>query len=365
MRSSVILALMASVAVSCNFAAINYDTTAVADVAVSLHVDWPESGEEKSEQMYIAAARTVNSVHFTYLYPEFTAIDAVFPSPDDADAVQPEPLPTLWPHGRYFVLAFTKNDELYNVSGLSEFAKDTGASMKNINLSLPVCSDAEKETLIGEGIIDYNSYLPIVGDAGHLHVSLHEQEIAADLSPEVRLEPEELSQHITIKFSVKTLGNVEISRMNAFLSGVVGEVCPMTGVVNHNDLYRVNIPVTESGTSGDLRNYEAEANILGLFPNELAAVSAGRGILQLIVYVKAAGGSEEEVFYAGINLKNVISETLIMETVENDKGYRIAVNDVVLNVSSILTVSENSISGTSAGDGVDKWFENKNIDTDI
>ncbi len=334
---------------SCNFAGLNEEVLEKKNVGVNISLDWSATDAAQPEDMYIAASRILNTVHYAYLYPQMTSLVP------GAEAV-----PT-WLGGEYNVLCFSKRDDLI-LGGLDEFAASADGSMKRVSLSIPKLTEEQKTAVIGEGKKDYNSKVEFVADAGRMYADIKTVTVSPE-NPDVVLAPRQLNQDLTIRFSMHVDEEVTIENINAVMSGVVGTVFPMAGVVNFTDLYRVPMPVKEVGVEGKIRHYEAKASVLGLFASKYADSTTGPGIFQLVVSATSFLGSR--TYYAGINLMNTINEAGIMDVTEGELGYVAASDKVVLEIPAALHITTLRIEEEGSKDGVDAWFNNENIDVDL
>ncbi len=356
LKKSNILAVLtlAVLLCSCSKSKLNRDVVTAGEVDVNITVDWPESVEDRPEQMYVVANRLVGTTHFGYLYPDMTPIDPA------AEAV---PQPSVWPNGDYYVVCFSRDDDLYTPASLVEFTNDNNVSLKDISVSLPVLSDDEKAGLLEPGMRDFNPCAGFLRDAEQFYAALNILRISPEHSTEVVMTPKNLTQKIRIKFTVNLLDGVEIKSIRTFMSGAVGLVHPMTSIVNYRDLYKINMPVSELSSEGTSSAYLSEANVLGLFPSKSAEVMTGDGIFQVILSAGTPGG--DKIFYAAINLKQTIEDAGIMALAEDQSGYVIARNEAYLHISDILTISKDGVIGSTDADGVEKWKVHEFIDVEL
>lgn len=256
--------------------------------------------------------------------------------------------------GDYYAVAFLADEQTYQLSGLTEFVQDFSASMQDVYASLP-------ELDLNDTLVDCNPYSPFIRHADGPLMCASQRFSARDSLMTVTFEPVSLTQFLKFRFSLHVDQDVEISSVNAILSGVAGRVKLMTGQVRNdieNPTYKVHLN-TQMVSYGALMNYEASANILGLFPSVSEIYQVGPGILHLQVdaFVDDDGVLKEKVFYAGINLKALIEDAELMSEAEDQSGYRLNKAEAQIEIPVILEVKRDRvISGT--GDGFSQWFIN-------
>lgn len=288
---------------------------------------------ESKEQCHILMSRLVNSCHYMW----------------DMDD-----MPRKVRFGEYFAIAYRASD-LYEITSLQEFSADPSVSMQDIYAVLP--SDAED---YGKFAL-FNPYSSFVSGAdGILEVDFKRVSVA-DTSMILFFAPESLTQTITFRLKVRTGAGVEVEGLRAAVSGVPSKVRLMSGLVRNdteNTTRRQCVPMTEIGGV-----YEGTVSMLGLFPPVSESHTSGPGIFQVEVNASVEDGGRlyDRVFYAGINLKDVIERAALMEEAEDRSGYRIRVRQAVIEVPVVLELqADRVVSGE--GEGLVQWFEN---DADI
>ncbi len=334
----VLFALVMSV--SCSLADVkDYEGT---ESRVNISMDWSQVSGEHPDSMYVIASKLDEPKVMGYLYPEMTPLHDSVSSNSEI----------VWPTGNYAVLSFNSRDDIM-VSNRNVLRK--------LSLSLPSLADAGLASILDTALTDYNPGIRYISDAGDMYADIQTVSVNA-AQTDVVVKPEALTQNLTFTFYMNVEDDVEVLDVKAVLSGIVGTVYPMTGYVDYDTLCRMILPVEVVDFVDGMRKYEANSRILGLFPSETESLTTGKGILQLMISTASYQG--DKVFYAGINLRNTISEAAPMEYHEEDKGYSIAKSEVVLEVPMVLEVSNDAVMG-DANDGVDEWFLNEKIDIDL
>ena len=192
---------------------------------------------------------------------------------------------------------------------------------------------------------------------------------AMDSTMTVTFEPVSLTQSLKFRFRLQTDQGVEISSVDAILSGVAGRVKLMTGQVRNdvdNPTYKLYLNLKRL-SEGDVVLYEGSANVLGLFPSDSEIYKVGPGILHLKVEasVDEDGELKQKVFYAGINLKNLIEAAELMTAAADQSGYRLNKREAVLEIPVPLQVKRDKVISAS-GEGFSQWFINDGeIDVDV
>ncbi len=386
---------------SCAKSKLNHDVVPAGETSVTLRIDL-HNVVDSPEQMYIVANRMIGTKHFSYLYDcdkhtwktydPVSGEEAVDENEDEADTVAE---PTIWLNGEYAITCFEKNPEIYPVAGLDEFAVNDKFLMKDISVTLP---KDESEDILRfkfndengiESYIDFTDFNPCLGfivDAGNFYTSsLSNQEVSPDNVDAVVLTPSKITQNVEINFSVKCIeeivdGNkftVNIDDIKTFISGAAARIYPMTSIVSYLDLYKLNMPVRLKSPG----EYSSKANFFGLFPSATAEPLHGNGIFQVVLLASLFSNAlddngnvinendkkfvDRKIFYAAINLKNIIEAEGLMKLNANQTGYIASKHASTLDIADVLTISRNGVIGSTAADGVDKWHKQEYIDVEM
>ncbi len=327
---------------SCSLVDMKYESVEQGEVGINLSLEWPEDAVDRPDSVNVALGRLINTYH------------DVFCLSSDADST------LILENGEYYILAFSKLDNVYEFGLLDDFKNESSISMKNITASVKQVLDEEKAEILGSDIMDFNPSVPFIYDAGHFYSSMKSEVLSPDRLTDVVLPLENLTCKLNLEFSIMAGTDVTINSVKAYLSGVVGYVYPMTGVVNHKNLCRINLPVQESGIS-DAISYKAQSNVLGLFAAKAPTHDVGPGILNIVVNADSNLGNR--TYYARLNLYNTINDAGIMGVHDGNSGYFLQKGEVSLIVGNTLKIENSSV--VNMGDGVDKWIESEIIDIDF
>lgn len=330
---------------ACSFVDMENRVEGTDSVAVGFSVEWPE-GAVPSDEMYVAAGRVVNSLHYLYVWPSETMGCRMSP-------------------GEYYMAAFSRNPELYDAGSAEIFRDDPSLSLRNVSVTLMGPAEEEIDSLLGSDRTDFNMSVPYVYDAGEFYTAVTSETLSAPAPEqyEVVLYPNRLTQNLTVRFYVDADEGVSVESVTAELSGVVGRVFPLSGTVDDDELSRVILPVEARGTSGAYMVYEGNVNVFGLFPSDNAELTTGKGILQIAIRARSDRG--EKIFHAGINLMNTIRNAGLMKVSAGGDEYSVAVGSALLDVDPVLRIRNGEVVGNSGDSGVDAWFGNEKIDVEI
>ncbi len=339
-RNIFIAIVFAVLSASCSLADVNQTDGRKSDISIS--VDWSEVGANHPDSLYIIASHTADSMTFGYLYPE------MLPLHEDVS----DEGPMVWPSARYALLSFNKRDDMEVTDR---------KSLRRICLSLPVLTEDEVQELIDTTIKDYNPHIGYIPDAGTVCaetqiVSVYEEQT------DIVIKPKPMTADLTVRFFLDVHDEVEITGVDAILSGLVGSVYPLTGYVDYDNLYKSVLPVEPVDTVDGVRTYEAKMKVLGIFPPETETATIGKGILQLAVSTVSYRG--EKIFNMGINLMHTINGASPMVMDETSQGYRLNTEEIVLDITNVLEIHIDTVVNDE-NDGVDEWFMNGKIDIQI
>ncbi len=298
---------------SCTLSKLNQVTTEYTEI--NLDMDWSAVSGEHPDEMYVFATKHITLVDYVCTYPSSEEF--------------------LWYSGNYNVACINKSDNLI---------VDNQWGLDRVSVALPV----------NEGYVE---------DSGELYSDYQSVTITPGLVNDVLMTPEQLSQKLTVRFRIYGDSDVEIKSLKAVLTGVSNRVYPMTGVVNYEGLCNVVLPVRLVDVQDGVHQYEAQINILGLFPPENAQRTSGKGILSLEVFSSSYLG--ERTLSVGYNLKSIIEETGPMKIKDDGSGYCIAKTECVFEVPTVLAIGTDASVGNEETDGVERWFHRENIDINL
>ncbi len=326
---------------ACNF--VEIDQEVVEDGSVGIGLKWSWTGVEKGrpDSMNVVYGRLINA-------QLDSTVRGVFLSPSDKDTA------LVLKNGEYYLLTFGLNDTLYRPVMLEDFDTSISVSMKEIGLKMKTLRFQE---VIGDTLSDYNDGIPFIKDAGTIYTSLNVQTLSPDHMTDVMIEPKNITGNISLVFPVLASKDVKINYMKAYVSGMVGFVHPMTGIVNYNDLYRQQLELSLDtlmlGDTSRTTFYKAHGNILGIFPPKDSAIVTGPGVMNIIIDASSRSGRRK--YYRARNLSEYIKEQEIMQVHPDFSGYYLAKDTVRIEIRDSIRI------GTlgNDGDGVNVWIDNE------
>lgn len=293
-----------------------YDADSVSGTAqVSFSAEWPEAVGGQGT-LDIALARTVNSVHYVYEWPS-----------ESGGTVRA---------GDYHVTAFSADESIYSLQGaLDAFGADPSYSMKNVSVSLRQ-TDAPAEDGETEESVHPMGY---VCGADHFYCDSRSFSAQPGQTVSVSLNPSDRTMELVFLFSVDVEDGVQIDTPQADISGVPAKVYPMTGIVDHQYLYRVSLTgIRMTEASGKRVSYEGRVRVLGLFAQDDASALSGPGVFHLRIRSVSASGEKIQDEYA--NLRYAIQSAGLMQIAQNREGYCKAVDSAELKVSKVFKVTD-------------------------
>lgn len=268
---------------------------------------------------------------------------------EDAEVEEPEADPNdglpLIRNGLYSIAAVAATDRTdYIASSLDLFADSLAYSMKDVYVSIPRLTEADKTENM---YVDYNPMHPYIKSVSPFYfvrpsIQTH-TEIWSDKNEvmTIMLNPMPLTRKVTVKVPFKLEEGVVIERLTGALSGVPERVQLMTGYVSNRDSGKVPFEMT----SEDGYNFESSINVFGLFPPTDTIQMAGPGILTLTIYVKTEkdGINYGRMFYANVNMKKTIDAAEVMILSPDRTAYRFSDTQNTDNNGNYLKIRDYSI----------------------
>lgn len=300
-----------------------YDPDSVTGTAqVSFSAEWPDASGYYPETLDIAVARTVNSVHYVYEWPSETE-----------GTVRA---------GDYHVTAFVADKDIYSLKGaLDHFMSDPSYSMKNVSVTL---RQTDAPAIGGETEEETDPSMGYVLGADHFYSDSRSFSAQPGQSVSVVLRPSDRTMELVFTFSLDVEEGVRIENLLADISGVPATVYPMTGIVDHQDLYRVSLTdIKANEMSGKRVTYEGRVRVLGLFAQDDASALSGPGVFHLRIRSVSDSGEKIQDEYA--NLRYAIQSASLMQIAQNREGYCKAVDSAELKVSKVFKVTDEPADG--------------------
>lgn len=336
MKKQTWILMLAALVFSCSkftYGVGSNDTTCLETVVAS---------EDSSYVYKIMASRMVNALHYVW----------------DADTAAHKV-----PCGEYYFAAFHAQDSVYEIEGLDDFMKDASVSMQEVYAVLP-----HVETATDDRMASYNPYASFVKPADGPLLCAFKRVSAQDSAQIVFLSPRSLTQRLDFRLKIRPKEGVEIKSVRAAISGVAGKVRLMSGLIRNdaaNPTFRQYVYMAETASEGDVCTYEGSTSVLGLFAPSSREYTAGPGIFQVEISASVSEGGTmfDRVFYAGINMKEIIEKAALMEEARDRSGFRVLKSEALLVVPTTLEVGRDQVV-SGEGDGLEEWFIN-DADIDI
>ena len=328
---------------------------------VKFSFDWQNVKDTTSlpSELTVAMSRVVNTVHYVYTLDKDGAI---LDSTSVGSAPDHEPDTVL--NGDYYVLALARDNAHYEyeLPDIDMFEDSLAISMKDLYARIPQVSQAE---LVAADVVDFNPLYPFIYSAEPLYFEVKKQGIyPADGPNEIVMTPQALTRKITFMINVRTEKGVRIDRLIGIISGVPSDVQLMSGVVSEYNTSKVFFDMEQVFSEKNNYKYQGSVNVLGLFPASKPGFITGPGIFQVILNVSIGSGDDlvRRVFYASINIKELIEKSDLMIQTTDHIGYRsTGTDEVMLQIGTELKVTKEQVE-SGGGQGHEEWIENE---TDI
>lgn len=353
----VILTVAAVIIAACSKVEYTGSETVPTETFVRYNLDWGGLADTPSE-MTVVMGRILHTIHYTCRMDSLGTIKEVM---KDSLAVPSDSLNgILMPNGEYYIMAFNSDESAFDLTGYQEFVSEKGASMREIYISAPRCTAQEITEIVGSNTTDFNPNFDYIKNISPAYLDVQKVNIHPEIDTVVTISPVPVTQTLTFRIDIDCDPEVEITGVNADISGVPGSVQLLTGHISDTLTYRV--PFTMVPTGGSV--YEGSVCVLGLFPSYDATYTTGPGILQLAIHAKS--GDSEKILRAGINLQQSIKEAgLVVRANGNDRLYRIGTDKATLDIKSRLKIEKNNVSTEGDSEGVEVWFKHEDIEFEI
>ena len=307
------------------------------------------------EQVTVLMSRKVNNLNYNWtLDPSGLVVK------DDQTSVASQ----IIPNGDYYLIAFNKYSDFYSITDYSDF-EDGSVRMKDLYAKVP--SMTAEDYGLGEELLDLNQYSGYIAHADESLPHFVERSLLLPYSAGVvTLALEDLTREYTFILSVEAERSVTIRKIIAVLSGIPAQVQLMSGFVSRNETSKVAFEFKQKerkhGAQGMVGyEYEGKVRSFGLFSSRDTDMTTGPGIMQIFLTTSVDGDTDEveRTFYAGINMKGTIDETVMMIPSEDKSGYRaVSQSDIgPIRVNAVLKVMKSHIEAEET-DGTVVWFEN-------
>lgn len=257
------------------------------------------------------------------------------------------------------------------IDKLQEYLDNPFSTSDSLFFHLEETPREELAELEGLDMPDFNPKYRYVHNPGRLFYGTSEGvKVQTGEDKEIEFTPTPISKEVTVKFNVRTIGDIQIEKLLAEMSGICGRFNITENYLDTTNLYRLLfIPKEESvqqvpdEPSQHIYTYTATFHIMGLVPSYRSTYLIGPGILQVAVYAATEG--KRRIFYAGANPRKDLVEARILR-VENGKTYLRDTEPLTIILSGELVIDAQHILNRDDG-RFDIWFSSDEefIDVDV
>lgn len=340
----------------------------------TLHVaiDFGENEARKPETVQVIASRIVNTWRYAFTMPT-TLGEAVTPpvapsvtaraTGDTNAGTEPEPASVHLKSGEYTFFFVGQNESL-EIEKLDSYIADYQYSMRDLSLVVKKVKKADIPELEGVDWVDFNPGQPFIAYKGPVFKDLqHDVSLFSGKESTIHSTLNPITQKLFVDFNIKLEGAVTVDKIIAELSGVVSRVGLLNNALDKERTGRIIFrPEVQGGQVGGTLAFRGEFEVLGVIGSKSKKNVTGPGIMQMAIYVEAAG--KKKIFHAGINLMKCISDAGLTETVKDGNSEYIVVtkSEGTLNIEQELTINADKIVEWEDGEGFDVWFDSQDID---
>lgn len=257
------------------------------------------------------------------------------------------------------------------IDKLQDYLDNPLSNSDSLFFHLEETAREELTELEGLDMPDFNPKYRYVHNPGRLYYGTTDGvKVQTGEDKEIEFTPTPISKEVTVKFNVRTIGDIQIEKLLAEMSGICGRFNITENYLDTTNLYRLLfIPKEESvqqvpdEPSQHIYTYTATFHIMGLVPSYRSTYLIGPGILQVAVYAATEG--KRRIFYAGANPRKDLVEACILR-VENGKTYLRDTEPLTIILSGELVIDAQHILNRDDG-RFDIWFSSDEefIDVDV
>lgn len=321
------------------------------EAAVKFSIARDAYRDNPPEKLQVVLSRIINSRHYSW------QIDAL--SGETGTDSTAGPLKS----GEYYLLAFGVDSNCV-LKNLERFVTDNTISIKELVGTVKEMDADSLPVFEGEKWVDFNPGFTYLRPVRTLYADVIErQQLLKGDTTQIVLSPVPVTQKIRFRFTFHLEEGVEIVNIRGEISGIAREMELLSGVVSDSVTCRTIFDAREIVREGEEVLYEGEIHVLGLFPNPYDSYITGPGILHLSVCARA--GDKQKIFHAGINLKRTIREAGLMVETPSLHCYKIAREESLLIIKTVLRIQADQIISGTANNGVEKWYDQDKIDVEV
>lgn len=322
--------------------------------------DWGGEEADKPARMNLFAARKPNTWRINGVADTETGeVTATEVLEDGTETTAPFKMRG----GEYTLISINDYDRV-SIDNLETFLTDPQADADTLFLRLMETPREELPELRGVNLPDFNPGYRYVPNIGRVFYSLERNiRITTGQTEVLHIAPTPISQSITIKFNIRTIGDVVVDSLIAEMSGVCGRMNIAKAYLDTTQLYRIIFRPTIEQTAPDLLTCTSNFHALGIIPSPVDSYLNGPGILQVAIY--ASSGNKKRIFHAGNNPRQDLLDADLTEKLEDGRTYMKQTDPVEIILSGELVIDANHIVNQDDSN-FDTWFDsNINIDVDV
>lgn len=329
----------------------------------TLHValDFGDNEARKPESVQVIASRIVNTWRYAFTMP--TTPVAARATGDTNTGTEPAPASVHLKSGEY-TLFFVGQNESLEIEKLDSYIADYQYSMRDLSLVVKKVKKADMPELEGIDWVDFNPGQPFIAYKGPVFKDQqHDVSLFSGKESTIHSTLKPITQKLFVDFNIKLEGAVTVDKIIAELSGVVSRVGLLNNALDKERTGRIIFrPEVQGAQAGGTLACRGEFEVLGVIGSKSKKNVTGPGIMQMAIYVEAAG--KKKIFHAGINLMKCISDAGLTETVTDGNSEYIVITkcEGTLNIEQELTINAEKIVEWEDGEGFDVWFDSQDID---
>ena len=380
---TVLIAVCCVLTVSCNTTNIEMDTTDQHEADVQFYFNFGSVGE-KPDSMIVLAVRNLNYLCYTYHLSTKGGMN----SPAEGRLAFPvelrQPIEgTTDDHirlhsGWYELLTFSGDNDYYT-NNLSPVMNTDAQSVDQLYVTHVTYPDTKSHPSMyrDKEWVSYNMYSDYIlsGDELPTFISKHALNIdLQDKSKRVDFSMSDVSQHITVDFTITKDPEVIIDSVKAEISGLAHRIYLMTELVDVSRTFKTLFHPTVTPTNNKgASSVTVSGNIYtnGLMRSSDPAFTTGPGILWMRVYTHTGEKTEEKntkvsrSVIACVNLYNLLGSnpSLYMDTKGNikqtSKNLHLTIPSALLNIEE-STITSNDQTALDAWKTLDEEIDGQN-----
>lgn len=267
-------------------------------------------------------------------------------------------------NGTYRFLAFNCDTKAFDIDGLKEFQENPDYDIENLYLKYRTVPKADKDGALAWK--DYNLYSDFVESDNAPIFYAVEEKVEAKLNERVvvTFRPNQITQRITVNFTINKEKGVRIDSLLADMSGIPSGIQMATGYLITDKTYKVLFKPTCSDNNENATTVSCTGalNVTSIVRSHDASLITGPGIMQLAVYTSTIDPEthvrKKKLLQCIINLRNTLTQAQLIRW--SDDNEHIIQNKKIgtINIQNVLRIERDAILEDSDSDtGLDRWID--------